>query len=135
MISFTEILTEPEFSRRRQLARLHAVVSSTAPDFVLTVEIAPSSRIDTEFVDACVLETHRGETDFFEGKLFDFIRDDLLRVTIQDVTVHMACSRAVVALHDARKKYTSAASWNRPSNVPCRATELAEGALKQQWTF
>lgn len=116
--------------RDGELAVWDAVPNSTAAGHEGPYE--PSSGIDREFVNACALETHRGETDFFEGNLFDFIRGDRIVLTIRGVAVPVTCSRAVVALQDARKKHADVAIWNkgRPSDVPCRATELAEGTLK-----
>lgn len=91
----------------------------------------PRSRIDRDFLDACALETHRGDTHFFQGSIFDLIRDEQITTTIEDITVHLMCSRDVVRLRDARKEHASAAKWtaNWPDNPPTRRTEKAEAEL------
>ncbi|WP_254069050.1 hypothetical protein [Streptomyces sp. TM32] len=69
----------------------------------------PRSRVDREFVDACALETHRGSTDFFQGRLFDLIHDEQITATIEDTKVYLSCSVAVLRLRTARREHHAAA--------------------------
>lgn len=54
------------------------------------------------FVNVSALETHRGSSDFFEGKVFDLIRDGEIATTVDGTKVYLPCSRAVEALREAR---------------------------------
>ncbi|MFJ2847649.1 hypothetical protein GA0115256_14088 [Streptomyces sp. DconLS] len=58
---------------------------------------SPRSKAGTAFLDACLLETHLGATDFFEGKVFSLIRDDEVITTIEGVKVCLTCSRDAIA--------------------------------------
>ncbi|MFI6730960.1 hypothetical protein NRF20_05830 [Streptomyces sp. R-74717] len=98
----------------------------------------PRSRVDEEFLDACALETHRGSTDFFQGKVFDLIRDDQIAATIEDTKVYLSCSAAVLKLRTARKDHraateraASSTGWPTHPKVPGFAAEAAATAEKQ----
>jgi hypothetical protein len=96
----------------------------------------PLSKADVDFIDACALETHQGGTGFFQGKVFDLVREQRIVTTIEDVKVYLACSSAVDNLRLARNEHADAvaqdARWeqimlNRPYD---RKTEKAEAELK-----
>ncbi|MGW4382280.1 hypothetical protein [Kitasatospora sp. NPDC004531] len=53
----------------------------------------PQSGIGTAFLDACMLKTHPGCPDFFQGKVFDLVRDEEVRTTIEDIKVSLDLSR------------------------------------------
>ncbi|MFF2405940.1 hypothetical protein [Streptomyces sp. NPDC058092] len=97
----------------------------------------PRSRVDGEFLDACALETHRGSTDFFQGKVFDLIRDGQIAATIEDTKVYLSCSAAVLKLRTARKEHHAATEraasprWPAHPKVPDFAAEAAATAEKQ----
>ncbi|MFD3932648.1 hypothetical protein [Streptomyces sp. NPDC058614] len=97
----------------------------------------PGASVDREFMDACALETHRGSTDFFQGQLFDLIRDDQVAATIEDTKVYLSCSTAVLKLRTTRKEHHAAAErsasrrWPAHPNVPNYAAEAAAAAEKE----
>ncbi|MCM2388135.1 hypothetical protein [Streptomyces albipurpureus] len=74
----------------------------------------PDSRVDSDFADACALQSHQGITNFFQGQMFGLIRDDQIKTTIEDTTVHLTCSPAVPKLRTARKEY----GQDRPAGEP-----------------
>ncbi|WP_406132266.1 hypothetical protein [Streptomyces sp. NBC_00989] len=97
----------------------------------------PRSRVDREFLDSCALETHRGSTDFFEGRLFDLVRDDQVVAMIEDTKVYLSCSAAVLKLRTTRTEHHTAvqraASLRRFEHavVPDYVTEAAAKAEKE----
>lgn len=96
----------------------------------------PCSRIDQEFLNACALETHRGEKYFFQGRIFDLIRDEQVTTTIEDITVHLTCARDVVGLRDARKENAAALKWaaNWPNDPPTQRAEKTGAELAKAET-
>ncbi|MEU9405799.1 hypothetical protein AB0E08_08840 [Streptomyces sp. NPDC048281] len=69
----------------------------------------PRSHAGTDFLDACGLETHLGGNDFFQGKVFDLIRDGEVAATVEDVKVLLPCSAELQDLREARKQRASVA--------------------------
>jgi hypothetical protein len=65
----------------------------------------PRSKAGTVFLDACLLETHLGASDFFEGKAFGLVRDGELITTIEGVRVCLTCSREANTLRAARERW------------------------------
>ncbi|MEU0343809.1 hypothetical protein ABZ092_33850 [Streptomyces bobili] len=63
----------------------------------------PRSRAGRHFLDACGLETHLGCNDFFQGKVFDLIRDGEVVTTIEEAKVILPCSEELQNLREARK--------------------------------
>ncbi|MFE6869591.1 hypothetical protein ACFVFS_23940 [Kitasatospora sp. NPDC057692] len=51
----------------------------------------PRADIGTDFLDACMLETHLGCPEFFKGRVFDLVRDEEVRTTIE-FPVEFFCS-------------------------------------------
>ncbi|MFE4540268.1 hypothetical protein ACFRKB_35245 [Streptomyces scopuliridis] len=98
----------------------------------------PRSCVDREFIDACALETHQGSTDFFQGRLFDLIRDNQVAATIEETKVYLSCSAAVLKLHTARKEHHAASeragSWpvHAHPNVPNFRAEAVATAEKER---
>ncbi|WP_236246821.1 hypothetical protein [Streptomyces sp. CC210A] len=95
----------------------------------------PNSHVDRMFVDACALETHRGATDFFQGRVFDLIRDDQIPTTIEDTKVYLSCSAAVLKLRDARREHHAVSQRAASRSWPTRAgfpDLLAEATAKAE---
>ncbi|MEU5980398.1 hypothetical protein [Streptomyces sp. NPDC047315] len=65
----------------------------------------PRSQAGTAFLDACLLETHLGASDFFEGKVFGLVRDEELITTIEGVKVCLTCSGEANTLRAARERW------------------------------
>ncbi len=65
----------------------------------------PRSKTGTAFVDACLLETHLGATDFFQGTAFSLMRDGELVTRIEDITVYLTCSDEANRLRSARERW------------------------------
>ncbi|MFB7552772.1 hypothetical protein [Streptomyces sp. NPDC056154] len=63
----------------------------------------PGSHVDEEFLDACALNTHRDSAGFFQGRVFDLIRDDQVAATIEETKVYLTCSAAMLRLRTARR--------------------------------
>jgi hypothetical protein len=59
--------------------------------------------VGTVFLDACLLETHLGSTDFFEGKVFSLVRDEEVTTTIEGTKVCLTRSNEGNTLRAARK--------------------------------
>ncbi|MFJ2217746.1 hypothetical protein ACIQVO_37020 [Streptomyces sp. NPDC101062] len=74
-----------------------------APCHLRDGEYEPRSKAGTAFLDACMLETHLGCTDFFQGKVFDRIRDSELSTTIDNIKVSLSCSNDAGRLWRAKK--------------------------------
>ncbi|MFB6878857.1 hypothetical protein [Streptomyces sp. NPDC056323] len=66
------------------------------------------SHVDGDFLDACALDTHRGSAGFFQGRVFDLIRDEQVAMTIEETKVYLTCSAAVLRLRAARKAHAAA---------------------------
>ncbi|MFF3733296.1 hypothetical protein ACFYXM_24000 [Streptomyces sp. NPDC002476] len=68
----------------------------------------PGSHVDRDFLDACALDTHRGSPGFFQGRVFDLIRDEQVAMTIEETKVYLTCSPALLRLRAARREHAAA---------------------------
>ncbi|MFF2262122.1 hypothetical protein [Streptomyces albidoflavus] len=65
----------------------------------------PRSKAGTAFVDACLLETHLGAADFFQGKVFSLVPEGELVTRIEDVKVYLTGSNEANRLRSARERW------------------------------
>ncbi|MEV0282365.1 hypothetical protein AB0I22_39235 [Streptomyces sp. NPDC050610] len=65
----------------------------------------PRSKVGTEFLDACLLETHLGAADFFQGKVFSYVPEGELVTRIEGVKVYLTCSKEANRLRSARERW------------------------------
>jgi len=65
----------------------------------------PRSKAGTAFLDACLLETHLGATDFFQGKVFGLVPEGELVTRIEDIKVYLTCSNEANRLRSARERW------------------------------
>ncbi|MCX4869784.1 hypothetical protein OHU11_00100 [Streptomyces sp. NBC_00257] len=68
----------------------------------------PASHVDGDFLDACALDIHRGFDGFFQGQMFDLIRDEQIVMRIEETEVCLTCSAGVLRLRTARKEHAAA---------------------------
>ncbi|MFD7533935.1 hypothetical protein ACFV8E_41080 [Streptomyces sp. NPDC059849] len=99
----------------------------------------PASHVDGDFLNACALDTHQGSVGFFQGRMFDLIRDEQVATTIEETKVYLTCSPAVLRLRAARKEHAAAEEraagpgFPRPEGTRdwrAEAVEEAEQKLK-----
>ncbi|WP_103529560.1 hypothetical protein [Streptomyces sp. SM12] len=65
----------------------------------------PRSTAGKAFLDACLLETHLGAADFFQGKVFSLVPEGELTTQIEGVKVHLTCSNEANRLRSARERW------------------------------
>ncbi|MDG9709641.1 hypothetical protein [Streptomyces sp. DH10] len=65
----------------------------------------PRSKAGTAFLDACLLETHLGCTDFFQGKVFSLVPEGELTTTIEGIKVCLSCSNEANRLRAAKERW------------------------------
>ncbi|MFF4179609.1 hypothetical protein [Streptomyces sp. NPDC001750] len=97
----------------------------------------PGSHVDRDFLDACALDTHRGSAGFFQGRVFDLIREDQVATTIEETKVYLTCSAAMLRLRTARREHASAEEraaglgWPRREGMPDWRAEAVDKARQE----
>ncbi|MCX4791886.1 hypothetical protein OG369_39195 [Streptomyces sp. NBC_01221] len=60
-----------------------------------------------DFLNACVVETHDGAIEFFEGRVFDQFHEDGVPATIEGLPVYLASLTAAQFVRSVRSRWSS----------------------------
>ncbi|MFI1522813.1 hypothetical protein [Kitasatospora cineracea] len=109
------------YERQGELFVWYTPKDITDAEFRISGEhYSPPSHIGAAFLDACVLETHRGRQDFFQGKVLDLVKNCEVLTMIEDLRVCLALSREAEQLRHLTRR-----SWSDRAEIAKAELDLA----------